>query len=732
MSIDCDAADHDNQSNLELSRRIYDDVRTEFHAWKSEHAEQKLSSLYSADSPHTTKKFQIADYCFDSPPSPALEMDSEAGACMQVLEYDVNGKIMHSTVNPIEVCNVMEQFEGHADYQFCSPSLRNTNARMMDEKYAAFVPFADDPNFPLEVYLGSFKGFQWKHDFVGPDEEVIQFEVVRRLHVDHGVSPEDIDRAVKSYGDQEHMCYLPLRESQESGLLWAVSQRDLPDVIWRDGLPSSSKKQIPPHFGWSFPDLKDDFAIINKAVGKFCPNLNCIQDNCGVHVSHEWQLQTPPFRPKQPLYASMQLRALVDQPCENECFSLVSEDAMDDDSLDALPITYHTVLNSILKLEPDMRPCDLAVICEMTCANVYRLRKQVLGNDLKTLRASFMETTISSEDIGSREGLCAHSGRCSSTTNCPCFISGTRCERNCRCDDNCLRRFPGCNETCGKDRTCRTGSKSKCKCRREERECDPEKCTACNARYVSSIMNARTQVCSEEHFRRHIAVKQSKYGLGAFATKSLKKGTLIGEYVGELVGDLQAEQRQVIQKHAHLNYCFGTNGGDTIDAQWLGNPTRFLNDSKPRKANCDATLILVNGEKRVAITTAQNIHRDAELTLSYGQQYWKGMLLQGKHDRKTTSSQENGSVESVLELFTLEAAVGIASEFIVVDRAGKRSWKALFACVRKVDEETRKDIKAAALAGCGTKRKPGADGAKDKKQRRVEEKVDLNDVPMML
>lgn len=26
----------------------------------------------------------------------------------------------------------------------------------------------------------------------------------------------------------------------------------------------------------------------------------------------------------------------------------------------------------------------------------------------------------------------------------------------------------------------------------------------------------------------------------------------------------------------------------TVDAQWLGNPTRFLNDSKPNKPNCVA------------------------------------------------------------------------------------------------------------------------------------------------
>ncbi|KAK7023973.1 SET-domain-containing protein [Favolaschia claudopus] len=621
MSVESEdeAAENQTRTILELTRRTYDDVRTEFRAWKSAHAEQKVSSMYSAGSPDTTKKFQIPHHCFESPPSPALEMDSETGACMQleVLNYDVNGKIIDSIVNPIQVYNVVEPFERHPQYQFCSPSSRNTNARMLDEKYAAFLPFPEDPNFPVDLYLDSFEGLQWIDDLVGPDEEVIQFEVVRRLHIDHGVSPEDIDGVLQIYADQEHISYLPLRDSHESGLLWAVSQRDLPDVIWQDGLPSSSKKALPSTFY--------DFGIINKGIRKFCPNLNCIQDNCGVHVSYEWNLQTPPFRPKEPLYASTQLLALVDGPCENECFSLLSEDAMDDDGLDDLPVSHRTVLNSILKLEPDMRPCELAVLCEMTCSNV-------LGDDVKTPPPNPTKTKKSNLKL---YGPCAHSGPCSSAQACLCFETNRPCERNCRCDDTCMRRFPGCNSTCsGKRHPCSPGPKSKCKCRREERECDPEKCTACNACHHEC-----TNTSLQRGAFQHIAVKQSKFGLGAFATKSLKKGTLIGEYVGELVGDLQLEQRQVIQKHVHLNYCFGTNGGDTIDAQWLGNPTRFLNDSMPRKPNCEAGHILVNGEKRIAITTIKNVKEGAELTLSYGEQYWEGMLLQAKDDKNATRTK---------------------------------------------------------------------------------------------
>jgi hypothetical protein len=58
--------------------------------------------------------------------------------------------------------------------------------------------------------------------------------------------------------------------------------------------------------------------------------------------------------------------------------------------------------------------------------------------------------------------------------------------------------------------------------------------------------------------------------------------------------------------------------GTQVDAQWLGNPTRFLNDSRPELPNCfahggyrtrslspflltNALEVVVNGERRIVI-----------------------------------------------------------------------------------------------------------------------------------
>jgi hypothetical protein len=92
---------------------------------------------------------------------------------------------------------------------------------------------------------------------------------------------------------------------------------------------------------------------------------------------------------------------------------------------------------------------------------------------------------------------CTHPGPCDSRMNCRCFKGKLYCERNCRCSPSCVyfdafqsqqltvtqgpRRWTGCNSTCKKNRSCKT--KKACRCRAASRECDPELCTECDARY---------------------------------------------------------------------------------------------------------------------------------------------------------------------------------------------------------------------------------------------------------
>jgi len=110
--------------------------------------------------------------------------------------------------------------EPHPRYEFCTPSVQSIAFRIeslaSDElEIVPFVPYADDPAFNAQAYLDQFKFFAWEH-LADPDVEVIQFEVLRRLHLGHGLSFDDIGTAN----------VLPaLRPNNRDGLIYKMTQR---------------------------------------------------------------------------------------------------------------------------------------------------------------------------------------------------------------------------------------------------------------------------------------------------------------------------------------------------------------------------------------------------------------------------------------------------------------------------------------------------------------------------
>jgi len=112
----------------------------------------------------------------------------------------------------------------------------------------------------------------------------------------------------------------------------------------------------------------------------------------------------------------------------------------------------------------------------------------------------------------------------------------------------------------------------------------------------------------------------------------LDKDTFIGEYIGEISQISQGqtlstidELRSLVMDYTERNYIFTINTRYSLDAFSLGNETRFLNDSDD--FNCVARELLVNGEKRIGIwTLGKKIKAGTELTISYGEQYWRDKI----------------------------------------------------------------------------------------------------------
>ncbi len=102
-------------------------------------------------------------------------------------------------------------------------------------------------------------------------------------------------------------------------------------------------------------------------------------------------------------------------------------------------------------------------------------------------------------------------------------------------------------------------------------------------------------------------------GLGAVATRDLKKGTKIIEYQGERITDDEAQERYNDESmKRHHTFLFDLDGEWCIDGNVNGNEARFINHSCA--SNCEA---LTDG-KRVFIHARKNIKKGEELLYDYG------------------------------------------------------------------------------------------------------------------
>ncbi len=101
-------------------------------------------------------------------------------------------------------------------------------------------------------------------------------------------------------------------------------------------------------------------------------------------------------------------------------------------------------------------------------------------------------------------------------------------------------------------------------------------------------------------------------GLGAFATRRIRKGTRIIEYIGERISQEEADRRyedpSATSSHVLL---FTVDKRIVIDAGVNGNQARFINHSC--EPNCEAVV----ENKHVYIETLKLIANGEELTYDY-------------------------------------------------------------------------------------------------------------------
>lgn len=99
-------------------------------------------------------------------------------------------------------------------------------------------------------------------------------------------------------------------------------------------------------------------------------------------------------------------------------------------------------------------------------------------------------------------------------------------------------------------------------------------------------------------------------GWGVKTLKDIKSGTFIIEYVGKVVSE--AVNKKSLLKN---EYCLYLEAGFVIDAQNMGNISRFINHSC--QPNCEIQKWIVNGFPRMAIFANRDIFAHEEISFEY-------------------------------------------------------------------------------------------------------------------
>jgi SET domain-containing protein len=107
--------------------------------------------------------------------------------------------------------------------------------------------------------------------------------------------------------------------------------------------------------------------------------------------------------------------------------------------------------------------------------------------------------------------------------------------------------------------------------------------------------------------------KSSIQGWGAFATKKIRKGTKIIEYLGERISQDEADEKYSdSDTKRHHTFLFSVDNDVCIDGRYNGNEAIYINHSC--KPNCEP----LNIDDRIFIYSLKTIIIGEELVYDYG------------------------------------------------------------------------------------------------------------------
>ncbi|KAF7312105.1 Pre-mRNA splicing factor [Mycena indigotica] len=305
-------ADDDEEQARRLVYNVYNNIQSNFLAWKADYAARamasaSLSPLLNNTDINTNVSTQLTLY--DALSIALVQTNQES------LEYhDLESGTVHNVrMDMTRVCDPRgsEIFVPSPVYEHCAPIDRN-NHHGDDSSKVPFIPFEDDPGFDLERYFVEFSGLAWTQPQMDPDLESVVVETARRLHYDHGM---DLHRIASA-----DVLPLPLfNQHRSQGMIHSSRRRDFFSE-WPVGV-SAAEKILPSQT----PLAQSIKEAVQKLTTEFCTNLNCVIGFCSTHLD---PLPEPLPGPPATL-RNERLHEMVKEPCSVECFLLVEEDEED-------------------------------------------------------------------------------------------------------------------------------------------------------------------------------------------------------------------------------------------------------------------------------------------------------------------------------------------------------------------------------------------------------------------
>ncbi|KAF9494641.1 SET domain-containing protein [Pleurotus eryngii] len=661
---------------LEVFRNTWD----EFYEWEKEYCEAKLAALMSerrkgasatATISTTAKKARPT-----SPPDPTWVIP-----CPQTT---------------IDLSGILADFDAGPQYESCTPL--NGNVYVGDDPdVMPFLPFGEEDwdgyplpdggrkRFAYEDYIGEYSELGWMDAFDDPDLDCILYATTNRL-AKMSISYAQMD-ATGVFARTPRMPLLSAPSGDPPGLEARAAKRDFPPFPC---LPSPvSPHPSPP------PVLS---TLRTRIYPLFCHNLTCIRQICPTHPEG-----TPYPHTTIPEKKSVHLVGNDSSPCSTTCFLLFSKPsgttltssafsrvvlapaehgqrgitgASRPAILDSWSAADRDTLITILELDADARPCDLAVIMKKSCSDIFHFRKRMFPDAMIAPRNPG-KAPLKPSRHGTRDnilvldpqtytspGPCYHPGPCDAT--CPCVLANVQCERKCLCDDFCpLRKGCKCKPQLvakgnNKDRgvkrvCCRT---KRCPCKRAKRACDPEQCVGC------AISDSQSPTCcnmaalwaAAGRHRKAVEVRRSAHGYGLFLKESVLADEFLMEYTGEAILDPTCISRDHIIAYRQRNYLFALHTTLGVDSSLAGDPSRFINHGNPPNlvdgsmsvgegiANVYSHVEIANGGHGVVLY-AIDMEAGTELLLDYGPKFFNQISGGDEDGDEEDNDDEEENVE---------------------------------------------------------------------------------------